>query len=340
MALQFIDGGDHYVTADITKKWSANTGATIAATGRRGGGAIRFLTAGTSNYLTKTLGAQASWVVGFAFEFSAAGALVVARFTDAGTAQCELRQNLDGTLSVTRNGTALTNGTSVLALSTSTFYYIEWKVTIADSIAANSCKVRVNGADVITVATGQDLKNTANASANAFAIGRVAVTASGSSTFDDIYICDGTGSTNNDFLGDVRIDTLYPNADGAFSQFTPSTGTSHFALVDEATPNTTDHNDGATIGHRDSYAFGNLDALTSQTVYGVQVNAAIMKDDAGAKSASTFARSGSTNTDGASAALGTAQVYVSQVYEFDPNTAAAWTEATVNAAEFGVRVTA
>jgi len=214
------------------------------------------------------------------------------------------------------------------------------KVTIADSIGANTCKVRANGVDIITVAAGQDLKNTANATASQVSLGHHGTSGGATPTYDDLYICDGTGGTNNDFLGDCRVDTLYPTSDGNYSQFTPSTGSSHFALVDETTPNTTDYNDGATVGDRDSYGMGNLAALTSQTVYGVQVNAAIVKDDAGAKSAATFVRSSATDGDGAGVALGTSQAYVSQVFETNPNGSVAWTETTVNAMEAGVKVTA
>jgi hypothetical protein len=32
---------------------------------------------------------------------------------------------------------------------------------------------------------------------------------------DDVYLCDASGSRNNDFLGDVRVATLRPNADTA-----------------------------------------------------------------------------------------------------------------------------
>jgi hypothetical protein len=84
---------------------------------------------------------------------------------------------------------------------------------------------------------------------------------------------------------------------------------------------------------------GNLTALSSQTVYGVQVNAAVLKDDAGVKSVSTMVRSGSTNGDGASVGLSTSQSIISQIYELNPNTSTAWTESTVNAAEVGCKVT-
>jgi hypothetical protein len=339
MTLLFMDGFDHYATADITKKWTAtSSGAINASSGRRGGGAFRVaLNTGT---VTKTLAATASWVVGGAIKFTALPTSFAAELIallDAGSLQCNVKLNVDGTLSVTRNGTALTDGTSVYTLSAGSFYYIEFKVTIANSIGAGTCKVRVNGVDVITVATGQDVQATANASANQVRYGTF-----GSATvdWDDVYICDQSGSTNNDLLGDVRIDTIFPTSDGNYAQFTPSTGTDHYALVDETAPNTTDYNDGAAVGDRDSYGLGNLSALTSQTVYGVQVNAATLKDDAGAKSAATFVRSSSTDGDGASVALGTSQTYISQVFETDPNGSIAWTETTVNAMEAGVKVTA
>jgi hypothetical protein len=342
MSLLFIDGFDHYVTADFTKKWnSTNNSPTIGTTsGRRGGGA--FVCAGGSKYLTKTLAASSSWVIGFAYKPttlpSSQGSLIW--ILDAGTPQCALNLNPDGTLAVVRStGTAVTDGTSVFALAVDTFYYIEFKVTIADSISAGTCKVRINGVDVITVATSQDLKATANTTANSFWIGTVS-SSSGQGIVDDLYVCDGAGSTNNDFLGDVRVDTLYPTSDGNYSQFTCSTGSSHFALVDETAPNTSDYNIGSTVSDRDSYGMGNLTPLTSQTVYGVQVNAALLKDDAGSKSVATFVRSNTTNSDGASVPLGTSQIYVSQVFETNPDGAVAWTETTVNAMEAGVKVTA
>lgn len=342
MALLFMDGFDHYATADLAKKYnSAGASCVIAsASGRRSGGALRH-TSSTPG-VTKTLPAAQSFVIGLAFNASsfAIGPAQIAGLLDAGTTQCSLMLNVDGTLSVVRGtGTAVTGGTSAYALSAGVYAYIEWKVTISDSIGASSCKVRVNGADVITVATGQDLKQTANATANQVKFGPNSSISTITHDNDDLYVCDQSGPTNNDFLGDVRIDTLYPAGAGNYTQFTPSAG-ANYTCVDETAPNTTDYVDGATVGDRDSYAMGNLAAIASQAVYGVQVNAAILKDDAGAKSASTFVRSVSTNGDGASAALGTSQAYVSQVFETDPNGAIAWTEASVNAMEAGVRVTA
>lgn len=339
MSILFIDGFDHYATADITKKWTAMVGApTIGTAGRRLSGQLR---AGSTNvYISKTLPATASWVIGFALMVEAlpTTSVAVVSLLDVGSAQCDLRVNADGTLSVTRNGTALTGGTSVAAISAGAYYYIEWKVTISDSIAAGSCKVRISGVDAITVATSQDVKNTVNAYATQIRIGHQSGSIA-ALNFDDLYVCDQSGSTNNDFLGDCRVDTQFPTADGATTNFVPSTGTAHYSLVDEAAPNTTDYVSSSTAGDRDLYEFSDLTALTASTVYGVQVNSAASKDDAGSRSIALTARSASTNVDGSTQALSTSQLIHNSVFEVD-SASAAWTQTSVNAAQFGVKVAA
>lgn len=48
--------------------------------------------------------------------------------------------------------------------------------------------------------------------------------------------------------------SLFPQSDGNYTQWTPSTGASHFALVDESVCNgTSDYNKTTTVGNRDSY---------------------------------------------------------------------------------------
>lgn len=337
MALLFVDGFDHYATADIAKKWNNSAGSINSTAGRRGGGAFR--STSFSSYLSKTITNGSSFVIGFSFKISSIIGLnfpqaLVALMDSALNSQCDVRVNLDGTLSVTRNGTALTSGTSVNALNINTDYYLEWKVTIADSISANSCKVRVNGVDWITVATGQDTKSSANTGATSVRIGQTLGAPTGVTLdIDDFYLCDQSGSTNNDFLGDVRVDTLLPNGDGTYTSFTPSTGTSHYQLVDETTPNTSDYNESSTVTNKDSYQMVNLSALTSQTIYGIQVLGAVLKDDAGVRSIKVGARSSSTDSVSAAQALSTSQLYYSNIHETDPATSTAWTESGVNAAE-------
>lgn len=341
MSLLFVDGFDHYATADIAKKWTSlgTVSPVINSTGgRRDSGRM---TIGASRAAIKTFSNTASLVVGFAFrlEESVGTARRIAAFYDSSTIQAEIVLNTNNTFSVLRNGTAVTNGTSTEAISLNVYYYLEWKITIANSIASDSCVVRLNGSPIINVSAGQDLQATANAYANSFMLGSNSSSAP-TCSYDDFYLCDQSGSTNNDFLGDCRVDTIYPDADGFYSDGTPSTGSDNYAMVDETPVSTTDYVTLSNVNDKDTYSFQPLDALAGQLVYGVQVNAAADKDDAGSRSAATFVRSGSTDDEGSGVGLSTTYTFVRDIYEEDPDTSAAWTQSGINSAEFGLKVTA
>lgn len=347
--LLFIDGFDHYATADLGKKgWTATgtdpTNLVVSASaGRRGGGALALGGGGNINDVMggRGIAQLATVVIGFAHQASAAGTTLCALHdATSSTRQVTLKHNTDGTITAYRGssvlGTAL--GTSTLTMTAGGFNFVECKATIHPS--AGSVEVRVNGVTFMSL-TGQNTRSSSNSYANAIRLGWDTNPPAGTTAvFDDLYVCDTSGSVNYDFLGDCRVDTVYPVADGFYGAFTPSTGTSHYALVDEAPPNTTDYVDGAAVGDRDSYDCGALSALLSETVFGVQVNAAALKDDSGTRSLATMARSGSTNSDGSTVALATSQGILSQVFESDPASAGAWTESAVNSAEFGVKVAA
>jgi hypothetical protein len=335
MALLFMDGFDHYLLADASMKYNTATlaaGSAMSTTaGRRSGGCVVF---GGGAVFGKNLNTNASTLVaGAAFSFdNFSDSRKILSFFDGATEQMTLRQNTTtGTLSVYRGATLL--ATSTLSLGASAYNYIEFLCTFHGSTGVYT--VKVNGATWIT-GTGANTISSANAYANWAYIGNVSSTVGGMYA-DDYYVCDGTGSTNNTFLGDVRIDTLYPDGDGNYSQFTTSSGSTHYTLVDEATPNTSDYVYDGTTGHKDSYTFANLPSLTG-TVFGVQASASLYKDDAGSISARLLARSSTTNVTGATRALNNTPTYYSTVFETDPNGAITWTQSSVNAAEFGVEV--
>lgn len=288
---------------------------------------------------TKNVNAASSFVLGFALKVNglSSGPWTLAAALDGGTAQCSLLLNSDGSLSVVRGtGTAVTDGTSSQVIAAGTYYYIEWKFTIADAIAAGSCEVRINGAPVITVATAQDLKVTANSSANQIRIGHTSSMSTRIHDFDDLYICDQSGATLNDFLGDSRIDTIYPNGAGSHQSWTPSTGTDHAALVDETTPNTTDYLTGGAAGSKETATLQDLSV--NGAILAVQVNAALAKTDAGACTTKNLIRSGTTEANGPVFAPSTSYLYSSSIHEIDPATGSAWLTAAINALEAGVEV--
>jgi hypothetical protein len=153
---------------------------------------------------------------------------------------------------------------------------------------------------------------------------------------DDFYICSVTGSSPTDFLGDIRVDTLLPTADGTYNDGVPSTGTDSWSILDTVPPVYTQYVSLTNTGEKESLQFGNLSPITSQTIYGIQVDLASSKSDAGTKIVAPLALSNAVLGEGANSTLATSYFFATGIITTDPNTSTAWDESGVNAAEFGI----
>jgi hypothetical protein len=343
MTLRFVDGFDHYGSSHFGRKWSAvgTAPSILASSGRRGGGCME-ATSSTRWVRFALPSSVATVVCGYAFNRNGGSDPgYIAYFGDSGADQCGLYLESDGRVSFRR-------GTTVIATSSATvpstgWIYIELKATIHDTTGVY--EVRFNGsATAVLSGTGANTRSTANDTANSVTFhGRPGSGTGGPSTstlYDDIYIADTSGSLNNDFLGDVRVDAYRPNANGTSSQLTGSDGnsTDNYLLVDETTVNDdTDYVESSTAGHKDLYGFPAL-AYTAASILGVQINAMARKDDSGTRSLTPVTRSGSTDYDGTSQSLATSYLDYREIRETDPATSSAWTQSNLEAAEFGVKV--
>lgn len=337
--LRFIESWDHYASGDVLEKWSlvdtTITGQSIGAgLGRRGSNGWTSTSNGRG--LVKAIPSATTVIVGFALNMGGApgSALNLVELREGASVHVGLQLNTDMSVSVLRGSTTL--ATSAAGVITASGYcFVELKALINDS--TGTYEVRVNGANVLS-GSGADTRNSGTGVVSSVAI----KFARGSQVFDDLYICDGTGSVNNDFLGDVRVDAYFPNANGNSSQLTGSDGNSvdNYQLVDETTPNDdTDYVQSSTVNQKDTYGFQNM-SHTPATINGVQIVINSKKDDSGLRSICSVTRSGGADTDGATQALSTSYAYYMQILEADPNTAAAWTPSGINSAEFGLKVAA
>ena len=334
MALLFFDNFGGYATADLNKVWihaAGNGTPVVNASGGRNNGPYISLT-GNTNATTlaiPSITATPTFVVGFAY-YTPNTAFVNTAFLqirDGGSGQASLTVNADGTLSVVRGtSTAVTSGTSTFSLLNTTWYYIEFKITIADSIGAGTCEVRVNGVTWITVATGQDLKNTANATAT-----QVVFSTTSSSVYrlTDVYIDNGTT-----FLGDCTVSTL--TVSGAGTTNTLTTGT--FADVDDALVDSdSTYAESAVNGQLATFAMSNLPG-TPTTIHAVSPRNCVRKTDGGTKQFGAVVRSGGTDYVQATANALDSFIYDAPILTVDPATGVAWVAAGVNAVEVGVKV--
>jgi len=315
MALLYVNGFDHSARQVSSQEWNINSGSrgTPGRTGTHFGG----------NDLARSIGSNlATAVFGSGFLKSSPGGLFQVR--DSGSVQLSFESTLTGALEVKRG-----DGTSLGITAGGLFFhnlwnYVEFKCTINNS--TGSIALQINGVPALSV-TGIDTQNTGNAFINQYAFTGVGC--------DDHYLCDTTGSVNNDFLGDVKIETLYVTGAGNSTQWTPLTG-SNFQNVDEQQDDDGDttYNSSSTSGNKDTFATGNL-ITTSGTVYGSKVNIIARKDDAGTREVRTVVRSSSTEATGASRALTTSYILYGDIFELDPNTSALWTVSGINAMEIG-----
>lgn len=340
MALLFIDGFDHYATADLSKKYQAVTASSITTGGgRRGGGCISLTSQLAGSNVGRTIPITSSIIVGAAVSrrTSQLGSYIF-RLTNASNTAASLLYS-SGFLSITNaNNTVIGTSIPITTLGPGIWNYIEWKMLIADSIPANSCVVRVNGVEVLNLPAGTDTKYQTT-SPTTFDMVRLGTPSAGlEMDVDDFYVCDTTGLTNNNFLGDVRIDTLLPDADGVYNDGVPSTGINSWSILDNVPANTSSYVTLTNLGEKETLQFTDLPTIPTQTIHAVQVNYNSAKSDSGLIFGAALAVSGATIGEATSSTLATSYSAQSGIFLTDPATGDAWTESAVNSAEFGIIV--
>lgn len=331
MTLLFCDGFDHYTT--VSQKWDSTNGSpTIGSgTGRFGNG----LGMGDTNHgVIKQFTANQSWVLGIAFRVMSSGSVNVIRLDSGSTEQIHVEQTA-GKFHVYCGATLIVTGTTIF--SSGTWVYVELKVTLNTS--GGTAELHLNGTLEGSSFTG----NTANAGGTTADALRIAWANSGGVGFawDDLYVCNQSGSTNNDYLGDVRVESIFPNGNGNSSVLvgSDSNSTDNYLLVDETAPNSdTDYVESLTVGDKDTYAYTNVTA-TSGTIKGLQIIPFSRKTDAGTRSIVSVARHSVTEVDSANKALSASYIYQPDIRETKPG-GGAWSISDVNGAEFGVKVSA
>ena len=342
MAIEFMDGFDHVAIADLLIKWdtSGNNSNSSIVTGRYAGYALQQgVGGGQSPCQVKTLsgGNLVTRIMGFAVRFyNSFDNTCICGFRDNGANQIELRRTATGYWTVTRNGTVIETSATTYALST--WYYIEFKATIGSG-TSGSYEVRLNGATLMNNGgNGCNTQNTANAYANQVFLGSVN---NCYQQVDDLYVLRTDTAPNNTFLGECRIFTNLPTGDSSTNkQWTRSTGSNNYALVDEATQNSdTDYTYDATPGHIDTFTFASI--TPTGGIAAVALNMCARKDDAGTRQIAEETRQSSTEYTSSDTKTLTSSYLIHQnIREVDPATSLPWSASGVNSAEMGVKVIA
>jgi len=207
------------------------------------------------------------------------------------------------------------------------WFYLELKLVVSATVG--EVVIRVNGVEVLNL-TNQDTKY----STDYIGILQLrCMSHDGDTKWDDFYIDDAQ------FHGDVAVATYTPDGDGNYTDFNPSAG-SNYENVDDASPDDdSTYNEGSAKGDKDSYGI-TTSLPTVCVIKGVQVSNCLRKTGTLAVKTKEIARVNSTDYLGDELSLSTDYLYSKKIWENNPDTSNPWIPSEIDAAEFGVEVTA
>lgn len=329
--------------ADSCRVASSNTGyyaqAGLAATsnGRFGASSYYYYTNGYANLVTAPLRSLTDRLIfGFA-SYGGPGSAGVYQSTPSapGMAAVMFTGSPGGLMSAWYGNYNLL-GTST-AIVPAGWHYWEFDVYLA---ASGTITVRCDGGPFWTLSG----VNTAAFQSSVNGVGWGAGNGAAEYWVADLYVCDTTGSYNNSFLGDIRVDTIYPDGAGLAADFSRggSDSGTNWGQIDETglSNGDTDYNYSSTVGHQDLVTFGSL-ATTSGTVKAVTHSLYARKADAGSRAIRGLVRPTTTTTYSSSSDryLGLSYGYLHDILETNPDDSQPWEIADVNGAQFGYELT-
>lgn len=347
MALLFLDSFDHYATTDIKKKYDAINGATIIDTDSRNGPQCVSFSSDASTHLTKKFENHATWIIGVGIKTIG---------TISGSSDFDIFEVIDDLVSTATEshvsfqytGTKnfrIVRGNDVsavqLAISSSTFdidddwHFVEFKVLIhpsAGTIDANFDGVAIDGLS----ATGLDTQKGANAFANRISLRPVVTGGITACQYDDYYIMNGAVPGAVDMLGDMKVDALFPKADGNYEEFTASSGSDSFSLVNINPPDdNTSYVESNVANQKNSF---DMDDAGNFTIHGVQHVLDIRKTASNVRKVKHLARISGSDHKGDSIRMGESFNMKTKMWETNPKNGSPWIASEVNGAEFGMEV--
>lgn len=153
--------------------------------------------------------------------------------------------------------------------------------------------------------------------------------------YDNFYVCDGSGSTCNTFLGQCKVITMRPGGDVS-GNWTANSGSDKYAMLNSTGFGTTNYIKESTTGNRQLFSYsGNV---AGGTILGVSVQTDVIDSANTNKGLKVLSQNGS----GSVVTSNAFPVYnvcagTSKVFETDAD-GNAFTQTTLNDAHYGVEV--
>jgi hypothetical protein len=337
MTLLVMEGFEGYGDrADLRRRHSIiQSGVATLIAGRHGGQALLLNTNNTCEFTG--FGTPTTFTYGVAVLLSGGSinTLDLIRTFDGIIEQITVQLLAGGTLRVLSQAAVI--GTANVPIMVDNWQYLELQVFIDD---VGSYELRLDGVNILSNGSVDTRTAGSNASIDRVQLNRISATSN--ETYDDFYLLDDAGLTNNDFLGDIQIETMFPDSDGNRNNFTRvGGGLNNFEAVDDGNSpdDDTTYNHSATLDDDELYGHAAMTAAFD-TVYAIQVRNHCRKENAGERQVRALIRSNVSEAEGAAQVLSVDWRYKDHIFETDPQGGGAWTETRINALEAGFTIEA
>lgn len=351
MALVFMDGFDKYGTTNnalcspagiVRTRWQQHQFRAYTFTGRYSGMAIAVAWDPNAWIQTPHLTTNSTLIIGFSLyvpSTHSAHEMFQLRsetnFHDTNTGGISVWVNADESLTIKRGTTTL--GTSAASVITENSWH-SFELKLVTNNSTGSYEIRIDNIDVLS-ATGVD---TQQGTDDYHSVLRFTGWGGTLSTvvcrFDDLWICDGTGSDNNNFLGSgMQVATISPNTDGDSSDWTEVPTGNHYSSVNEAEQDDTKYIEDDTATNLDLFEYESMPSLG--TIKGVHVVTECKSTEPDEWTLKTVVKH--STTEDADSGQVVATDYWKCLYrlmEINPVTISTWTESDINNLQAGVEV--
>lgn len=156
--------------------------------------------------------------------------------------------------------------------------------------------------------------------------------------WDDRYILDDTGTSNTDYLGNVRVNCQLTTAPGDVTMMSVFGAAANWDALNESALTEVEYVYDSVMGDYDLYTMD--PNVTAQNILGVQLTGAHRQDDSTQLKSHLMLKTHATEYEGADHFLAQTYHYYRDMWEVNPNTGVGWTAAELNALQAGQKVLA
>lgn len=337
MALLWADGFDHYgsnAARLLDRVYSEINGVTLStAKPRTGAYAARIQVVANNSGLRRVLPAETE-KLGFGFPFNISALPTDTRSLSLGQVLSKTNAPLF-TISVMPTGAVIVRQGGwqgdIVAESGAEVVMPESYQHFECSLDEANLEIRINSVTVINMT---DLVLSAPAAqimlGGSYGFPKIGAT-SIIMDIDDVFARDGSGATVNSWVGDKKAYTRMPDEDGPAQDWTPSTGTTAWQILDNVPPVDTQYLTATDVGDQVEVGFAAFpDEIVS--ISAIYLAARTWKTDAGSAKVSIDMVSGGDATDSVSIPVTNAPVWYGRPFDVDPETSMPWTIPSINAA--------